>query len=76
MRAPYNPAHPHGPQIADPICTFVFAFLVLLTTRGIIRDIMHTLMERTPQHVDLANVTQAMTLVGKGCGSRMRVGST
>ncbi|EFJ45417.1 hypothetical protein VOLCADRAFT_63715 [Volvox carteri f. nagariensis] len=48
-------------QIADPICTFVFAFLVLLTTRSIIADITHTLMERTPHHVNLAHVTEAMT---------------
>jgi zinc transporter 2 len=50
-------------QIADPICTFIFAVLVLLTTRSIILDITHTLMERTPQHVNLAAVTQTMTRV-------------
>ncbi|GLI59526.1 hypothetical protein VaNZ11_001418 [Volvox africanus] len=50
-------------QIADPICTFVFAVLVVMTTRGIIAEITHTLMERTPQHVNLATVTRAMTMM-------------
>jgi hypothetical protein len=35
--------------IADPICTFVFAGLVLLTTRAILRDISDILMERVPR---------------------------
>lgn len=30
--------------LADPICTFVFAVLVLLTTRNIIRDIINILV--------------------------------
>eukprot|EP00798_Chlamydomonas_sp_ICE-L_P005074 gene5074-34872_t len=37
--------------IADPLCTFLFAILVVMTTVSIIRDIMHTLMERAPHNV-------------------------
>lgn len=50
-------------QVADPICTFLFAILVLITTGSIIQDIMHTLMERTPQHVNLGNISEAMSVV-------------
>ena len=44
--------------IADPICTFVFALLVLLTTRSLLRDISDTLMERVPRGLD-ADAMQA-----------------
>ncbi|CAL8470548.1 g10090 [Coccomyxa elongata] len=44
--------------VADPICTFVFALLVLLTTRSLLRDISDTLMERVPRGLD-ANAMQA-----------------
>lgn len=46
--------------IADPICTFVFAFLVLLTTKNIIKDIIHTLMERTPVQHDIVEMLAAL----------------
>lgn len=32
-------------KIADPICTFLFSVLVLVTTLTIMRDIIHVLME-------------------------------
>jgi len=32
-------------KIADPICTFVFSFLVLCTTLTVLRDIMLIIME-------------------------------
>jgi hypothetical protein len=47
-------------HVADPICTFLFSLLVLLTTRGIIRDIMQTLMERSPSGLDIASTHRAM----------------
>jgi solute carrier family 30 (zinc transporter), member 2 len=31
--------------IADPICTFIFALLVVITTITILRDAVHVLME-------------------------------
>lgn len=36
-------------NLADPICTFLFAILVLLTTRLLLRDISDILMERVPR---------------------------
>ena len=44
--------------IADPICTFFFAFLVLCTTMGILREIGDILMERVPRGLD-ADIIQA-----------------
>ncbi|KAK9817220.1 hypothetical protein WJX72_011227 [[Myrmecia] bisecta] len=36
-------------QLADPICTFLFAGVVLFTTRAILTDIADVLMERVPR---------------------------
>jgi hypothetical protein len=38
-------------KIADPICTLLFAVLVMLTTRGVILDVVHILLERAPRSV-------------------------
>jgi cation diffusion facilitator family transporter len=46
--------------LADPICTFVFSIVVLLTTKSVLRDIVHVLMERTPQHMDIPAVSRVM----------------
>ncbi|KAF5834230.1 hypothetical protein DUNSADRAFT_9182 [Dunaliella salina] len=46
--------------LADPICTFIFAALVLYMTQGIIRDIMRILMQRTPVQHDLAEISDSM----------------
>ncbi|XP_064121043.1 LOW QUALITY PROTEIN: proton-coupled zinc antiporter SLC30A2-like [Macrobrachium nipponense] len=39
-------------KIADPILTFVFALIVIVTTLPILRDLAHILMEGTPRNVD------------------------
>ena len=44
--------------LADPICTVIFAIIVLFTTVGILRDISDILMERVPRALD-ADVIQA-----------------
>ena len=51
--------------IADPICTFVFAGLVLLTTRAILRDISDILMERVPRSQDAATIQAGLQAVRK-----------
>ena len=51
-------------SIADPICTFVFAALVLLTTRAILRDISDILMERVPRSQDAQAITSGLFAVG------------
>ena len=50
-------------SIADPICTFVFAALVLLTTRAILRDISDILMERVPRNQDPQAITAGLFAV-------------
>jgi len=47
-------------KIADPICTFMFSVLVLLTTISILRDAMNVLMEGTPKSLDFVEVRQAL----------------
>lgn len=63
--------------IADPICTFLFAILVLWTTRAILRDISDVLMERVPRgfciktlHDDLSRVGPAGAALAGGSGGK------
>ncbi|KAK4289325.1 hypothetical protein Pmani_037698 [Petrolisthes manimaculis] len=39
-------------KIADPILTFVFGFIVVVTTLPILRELAHILMEGAPRNVD------------------------
>ncbi|XP_014262598.1 zinc transporter 2-like isoform X2 [Cimex lectularius] len=43
-------------KIVDPICTFLFSFLVLMTTFSIIKDALIVLMEGMPRDVDFNDV--------------------
>ena len=52
-------------EIIDPICTFVFSVLVLLTTVRILRDTMNVLMEGIPRDVSF-NVVQETFLSVEG----------
>lgn len=47
-------------KIADPICTFIFSVLVLLTTIHILKDTMNILMEGVPKGLDFAEVRGAL----------------
>lgn len=49
--------------IADPICTFLFAVLVLWTTRAILRDISDVLMERVPRGLCINTIHDDMSRV-------------
>eukprot|EP00890_Picochlorum_soloecismus_P002148 jgi/Picsp_1/2934/NSC_01159-R1_zinc transporter len=42
--------------IIDPLCTILFALIVLWTTSGIVRDISDVLMERTPRQIDIGSM--------------------
>lgn len=44
--------------LADPICTFLFAILVLWTTVSILRDVSDVLMERAPRGVEVGVIGQ------------------
>eukprot|EP00057_Strongylocentrotus_purpuratus_P002271 XP_003724177.1 PREDICTED: zinc transporter 2 [Strongylocentrotus purpuratus] len=39
-------------KIADPICTFLFSVLVLITTITVLRDALNVLMEGVPRHIN------------------------
>ncbi|XP_058805638.1 proton-coupled zinc antiporter SLC30A2-like isoform X3 [Phymastichus coffea] len=43
-------------SIVDPICTFLFSILVVLTTVTIIKDVVNVLMEGTPKGFDYSHV--------------------
>lgn len=45
-------------QIVDPICTFLFSALVMLTTFAIVRDTLMVLMEGKPKGIDFEQVSQ------------------
>jgi zinc transporter 2 len=55
----YGETHPAA-YYADPACTFLFSILVLLSTKGILADVFHVLMERAPADVDMAAVEEGM----------------
>uniref|UniRef100_A0A1I7S2T8 Zinc transporter n=2 Tax=Bursaphelenchus xylophilus TaxID=6326 RepID=A0A1I7S2T8_BURXY len=52
-----------GFTLADPICTFLFGVLVLLTTHGIFKDTILVLMEATPNHVSMNKVHEDLTSI-------------
>ena len=60
MSSPLPPRSIPRWYIVDPLCTFIFAILVLLTTRVILVDIFNTLMERAPR-----GAADAAAVVGK-----------
>jgi len=45
-------------KIVDPICTFMFSLLVLVTTFNILRDTMVVLMEGMPKGVNFSDVLE------------------
>ena len=47
-------------RLADPLCTFLFAGLVLLTTVALIREIWDILMERVPRGQDIERIYNAL----------------
>ncbi|KAF4527912.1 hypothetical protein B566_EDAN011303 [Ephemera danica] len=47
-------------RIVDPICTFLFSVLVLMTTMAIIRDTMQVLMEAMPKGLEFSEVLDTL----------------
>lgn len=43
-------------KLADPICTFIFSILVLITTLTIMRDIVLVLMEGVPANINYKSI--------------------
>lgn len=46
--------------IADPICTFLFSVLVLMTTIPIFIDVIGILMETAPDDVEVVDLFNAL----------------
>ncbi|VDO03593.1 unnamed protein product [Rodentolepis nana] len=55
----FKPAY----KIADPICTFIFSVLVLLTTVNILKDAMNILMEGVPKSLNFAEVRSSLKTI-------------
>ena len=49
--------------IVDPICTFIFAILVLYTTYHLIIDSVSVLMEGAPSHIQTESIRKALNTV-------------
>ena len=49
--------------IADPICTFLFSVLVLMTTVPIFIDVMAILMETCPEDIEIVDLFNALVEV-------------
>ena len=47
-------------KIADPICTFLFSILVMITTIPIFGDCMRILMESAPSDLEIIDVYNAI----------------
>lgn len=50
-------------RIVDPICTFVFSVLVLITTITILRETIMVLMEGKPKGIDFHEVRELLTSI-------------
>ena len=46
---------PHW-QVVDPICTFIFGFLVLNSTRNLMTQVMEILFEGVPSHINYEDI--------------------
>lgn len=55
-------------RIADPLCTFLFSVLVLLSTMAILREALTVLMEGKPSGIDFR---QVLTLLAQQPGVHM-----
>ncbi len=49
--------------IADPLCTFLFTFLTLLTTIPIFKECMQIMMEMSPKQLKIANVLRDVATI-------------
>lgn len=47
-------------KIIDPICTFMFSFIILTTTIGVMKDIIRVLMEGSPKHLNFFEVKNVL----------------
>lgn len=50
-------------KIADPICTFLFSFFVILSTASILKEIINVLMEGVPSNIKFSEVKEKLLTV-------------
>lgn len=50
-------------KIADPICTFVFAPIVIATTLRVLRDTTWVLLEACPMHLDYSTIARDLCML-------------
>ncbi|VDM96676.1 unnamed protein product [Thelazia callipaeda] len=50
-------------HLADPICTFLFSILVMLTTFPVVRDSVLVLMESSPRNINLNQLHNDLRLI-------------
>jgi zinc transporter 2 len=48
-------------QIVDPLCTMLFAVLVLFTTLPIIKQCINVIMEATPAEINMKHLKKDIT---------------
>lgn len=56
----YQDTNP-GISVIDPICTFIFAIIVLSTSIPVTRDCLNVLMEATPKDMDVFKLTKEIS---------------
>lgn len=49
--------------VIDPICTFIFSVLVLITTFAIIKDAVMVLMEAIPKGIDFEEMMNILLMI-------------
>ncbi|KAJ9586284.1 hypothetical protein L9F63_020078 [Diploptera punctata] len=56
-----------GVKLVDPVCTFFFSLLVLVTTFPVLRDAAHVLMEGFPQQLDYTVISNSLQALNGVC---------
>lgn len=49
--------------IIDPICTFIFCIVVMITTVPVTKDCLNVLMEASPKEIDIKALTEELIKV-------------
>ena len=60
----YNPSA----SIADPICTYLFSILVIVTTIPVFKDCLRVLMESSPQDVNVLELKSKIKQIDRTQG--------
>ena len=50
-------------QIVDPVCTFLFAALVVWTTFGILKQSISVILQQVPTHIDVGAIKEGILAI-------------